>query len=565
MTHLISRPSGYYLRYVIPKRFKILIPSGEFRISLRTRLLSEAKIKSRLAFSAIEHTLRKIIKMQNVTINTDQVRVLVKNHVRNTLAYIEETHLLPDDSRTIADVDDEISSNDALIRELNNSLRLGNPKLVGYSASKLALDANIVVSGAMYKHFNKELTMAHIKLIKHHNKLLSGDCGLDDDLISGLGVDRGGVVISEAWSRYVEHRNSNRDSQLRKDAMDNQAAIISLFIEIVGDKDVSLISLADIEVYLSVMQKLPKRRKTSKSYQHKSIKELLALDLHESGCVGWKRRSDSFNVVRRFLDWCANERRAYIPLNPANNDELKVAKGKVLSYAPFEVDDLMKIFTHQDYVGGRFKYSWQFWVPLIAAYSGARQTEISQLFISDIILVDDIWVFNINDDGKGKKIKNSNARRLIPIHSVLIGLGVLEYAHALRANGVDRLFPELSLGVKGWGHEVSKWFNGDNKNRKGFKKQIELSDIDPLMSNLNGNKVFHSFRKSAITSSMGNSVTPHPKHFQVFGHEKGLLLGQSNPYVRLTTKELQSAIESIDYGLSHDALKGQWRRFVSQH
>ena len=291
----------------------------------------------------------------------------------------------------------------------------------------------------------------------------------------------------------------------------------------------------------------------------------MAFDLPESGCVGWKRRSDSFNVVRRFLDWCANERRAYIPSNPANNDELKVTKGKVSSYAPFEVDDLRKIFTHQDYVDGRFKRSWQFWTPLIASYSGARQTEISQLYISDIILVDNIWVFNINDNGKGKKIKNSNARRLIPIHSVLIGLGLLEYVHALKASGKDRLFPELSLGVKGWGHEVSKWFNGDNKNRKGFKKQIELSDTDPLMSNLNGNKVFHSFRKSAITSSMGNSITPHPKHFQVFGHEKGLLLGQSNPYVRLTTKELQSAIESIDYGISHDVLKGQWVRFVSQH
>ena len=259
MTHLISRPSGYYLRYAIPKRFKILIPSGEFRISLKTRLLSEAKIKSRLAFSAIEHTLRKIIIMRNVSINTDQVRVLVKNHVRNVLAHIEEEHLLPDSSRTIKDVDDEIASNDRLIRELTNSLRLGDPKFVSHSASKLASDAHVVVNDELtQRHLNKELTMAHIALINHHNKLLNGDCGLDDDLIVGLGLDRDSLIISRAWSLYIEHRNSNRDSQLRKDAMDNQRAIIALFIEIIGDKDVSLLSLADVEYYLGVMQKLPK-------------------------------------------------------------------------------------------------------------------------------------------------------------------------------------------------------------------------------------------------------------------------------------------------------------------
>lgn len=502
--------------------------------------------------------------MQNVTINTDQVRVLVKNHVRNTLAYIEETHMLPDNSRTIKDVDDELISNEEFARELTNSLRLGNPNLVNYSASRLASDANVVIGDEVtQKYFNKELTKAHISLIKHHNKLLNGDCSLDDDSMTGLGLDRSTLIISNAWLLYIEHRNSNKDSKLRKDAMDSQRAIITLFIEVVGDKDISLLSLADIEYYLNTMQKLPKKRNTSKAYKSKTIKELLALDLPECECVGWKRRSDSFNAVKKFLDWCENERRAYIPFNPANNDELKVVKGSVLSYAPFEVEDLVNIFTHEEYVGGRFKRSWQFWAPLIAAYSGARQTEISQLYVSDIVLVDNIWVFNINEIGEGKKIKNANAKRLIPVHSVLLELGLLKYVKSLKIKGRDRLFPELNLGVKGWGHEISKWFNGDNRNRKGFKKQVKLSDTDPLMSNLNGNKVFHSFRKSAITSSMGNSAAPHPKHFQVFGHEKGALLGQSNPYVRLTTKELQSAIESIDYGINHDALKGQWMRFVS--
>jgi hypothetical protein len=566
VTNLISRPSGYYLRYVIPKRFKILIPSGEFRISLRTRLLSEAKIKSRLAFSAIEHTLIRIIKMQNVSINTDQVRILVKNHVRKSIGYIEAEHLSSDYFRVIEDVDDEISSNDELILKLKNSIRVGRPQLVNHSVSKLIADANVVAGDELtLQYFKKELTKAHINLIKHQNKLLSGDFELDDESVAEVGISSVCWILSEVWAQYLSHKHMNRGSRLKKDALDNQTAIVELFIEIVGDKDVSLVSLEDVESYLNTLQKIPKRRKVSKLYKNKAIKELLALNLPEEDCLGWKRREASLNVVRNLLDWCANERRKYIPSNPARNDELNVCKGETLSYAIYTDDDLYRIFHHRDYVDAKHKRSWQFWTPLIAVYSGARQTEIAQLLIADIVSVEGVWAFSINDKGEGKKLKNTNAKRLIPIHSALIKLGLLEYVDAVKANDGSRLFPELNLGVKGWGHEISKWFNGDNKNREGFKKRVKLSDDDSLLNDLDGKKVFHSFRKSAITSSMRNSAFPHPKHFQVFGHEKGLLLGQSTPYVKLTIEELKSAIESIDYGINHDALKGQWVRFVSQH
>ncbi len=504
--------------------------------------------------------------MQNVSINTDQVRVLVKNHVRNSIGYIEAQHLSPDCFRVIEDVDNEILSNNELIQKLKNSLRMGNPQLVNHSANSLVANANVFIGDEFTSQYlKKELTKAHINLINHQNKLLNGDCELDDESVVEVSVSSVGLIVSKVWQLYVEHQHNNIESRLKEASLDNQTAIIELFIEIVGDKDVSLLSLEDIEHYLNTLQKIPKRRNASKLYKNQTIKELLSLNLPEQDCLGWKRRGDSFNVVRKLLDWCANERRKYISSNPASNDELKVRKGSTSSYAIYTDDDLCRIFNHQDYVDAKLKRSWQFWTPLIAAYSGARQTEVAQLLVSDIVSVEGVWVFSINDNGEGKKLKNFNAKRLIPIHSTLIELGLLSYTDAIKARGESRLFPELNLGVKGWGHEVSKWFNGDNKNRKGFKKQVKLGDDDSILRNLTGNKVFHSFRKSAITSSMRNSSSPHPKHFQVFGHEKGLLLGQSNPYVKLAIDELKSAIESIDYGINHDALKGQWVRFVSQH
>ncbi len=67
-----------------------------------------------------------------------------------------------------------------------------------------------------------------------------------------------------------------------------------------------------------------------------------------------------------------------------------------------------------------------YWVPLIGAYTGARREEIAGLAPSDIIEVEGICCFTI-EDSELRRIKNLSSRRLIPIHSHLIELGFLDY------------------------------------------------------------------------------------------------------------------------------------------
>lgn len=148
-------------------------------------------------------------------------------------------------------------------------------------------------------------------------------------------------------------------------------------------------------------------------------------------------------------------------------------------------DDLQKVFsafwfangTGQKTAAGRF-YAYRphyYWLPLLALYAGGRLNELSQLYLRDIVDIDDgiaFIDFNLLGDDKldidesdpspagDKSLKTIAAQRQIPVHHRLIELGFLDYVRALRLAGHNRLFPELKFDRnKGYGKAAGSWFN----------------------------------------------------------------------------------------------------------
>lgn len=93
---------------------------------------------------------------------------------------------------------------------------------------------------------------------------------------------------------------------------------------------------------------------------------------------------------------------------------------------PFSSDDLCRLFQSDSYLKGQIKRASEYWIPLIALYTGARLAEIAQLHCSDIYEEQAVWVFDLNDEGD-KQLKSDNSRRLVPIHSTLLELGLLDF------------------------------------------------------------------------------------------------------------------------------------------
>ena len=122
-----------------------------------------------------------------------------------------------------------------------------------------------------------------------------------------------------------------------------------------------------------------------------------------------------------------------------------------------------------------------YWIFLILLLTGMRTGEPPQIRLDDIAHVEEvtdlgqklsIWFFDMRpyNPAEGRKplkalkhLKRADFARVVPIHPLLIDLGLMDRVERLRSIGSKRLFPEIephrsSSGEIRWGKTVSKAF-----------------------------------------------------------------------------------------------------------
>ena len=126
-------------------------------------------------------------------------------------------------------------------------------------------------------------------------------------------------------------------------------------------------------------------------------------------------------------------------LRPLLKKPKKPIEAKEMAYS---CEQLRLIFGCRQYLEGTFKRSSDYWLPLLAVMTGAREAELCQLAVSDIgqDIKTGMWLVDLNAKGE-KKLKNQSSKRAVPIHPQLIELGLLDYVSLARARGEQRLFP----------------------------------------------------------------------------------------------------------------------------
>ncbi|KZL01978.1 Phage integrase family protein [Pseudovibrio sp. Ad5] len=175
---------------------------------------------------------------------------------------------------------------------------------------------------------------------------------------------------------------------------------------------------------------------------------------------------------------------------------------------PFQPDTITKILGYPFFTGCKsdvrrhiagdiIVHDAQFWVPIIAAHSGMRRSEISGLKISDVRCADGIHYFNI-EENEHRGLKNKQSKRLVPIHQAILKLGFLEYIKELKARDFSDLFPELHLIYKDSG-------TGEAFSKSGWNAAIPKIIPDHKEKKL----CFHSFRHSVITALHRLRVDPN--------------------------------------------------------
>jgi integrase len=190
--------------------------------------------------------------------------------------------------------------------------------------------------------------------------------------------------------------------------------------------------------------------------------------------------------------------------------------------------------------------SYQFWLPILALYTGCRLEELAQLYLDDIQQADGVWVIDINNQGD-KKIKTPSSLRRIPVHPFLqSGVNLIGYAEALKRKGEERLFPELRRRRDGDGMTASKWF-ARYKTRCGIVENGAKKD-------------FHSFRHTFV-NTLKQALVEETMIAELVGHAvDSMTMGRYGK--RYTPKILlEHAVLKLNYPLDLSHIKTS--RFTS--
>lgn len=187
--------------------------------------------------------------------------------------------------------------------------------------------------------------------------------------------------------------------------------------------------------------------------------------------------------------------------------EKLAAKNRGHGWEAFDDAQLAQIVAPENFA--RMTTTHARWGSLIGVYSGARVSEVAQLFLRDFEVVEGTKCVRITNESDGQSVKNESSKRLVPLHPDLLEMGLWDYVERLRAQGEERLFPGMRIDSKsGAGNAISK----------GFRYLVhDVLEMKPRRAK--GKLAFHSLRKSVIQRLQKN--LPGERRKALVGHEAG--------------------------------------------
>jgi len=218
-----------------------------------------------------------------------------------------------------------------------------------------------------------------------------------------------------------------------------------------------------IDVKSNLLKHYPKNRK--KLYPDLSLTEILKLKTVKE-YISETTINRYFEFFSGFFRWAVQA--DFMLKNPAEgifgkHDFFDIRELR----PPFTMPELSAIFTmiadlpNRPYFSSKL-YPMRYWVNLLALYQGMRLNEICQLYLDDIVLLDDIPCIRIQPNkARMQKVKNMSSVRTIPIHSVILRLGFLGFCHSvlMSAGTKDSVLFQCATALDGGYQRKMQQFN----------------------------------------------------------------------------------------------------------
>ncbi len=304
-----------------------------------------------------------------------------------------------------------------------------------------------------------------------------------------------GVTLEEARQRFL----SNPLNQISASTLQAYRPRMQVIVHALGpSRPISSITKADCRRRVEdVFLKLPANH--TKKYPGLAVMEAIDRGANDGApVIALKTQRLYVELLKTFFEWAESE--DLVEVSPARKTPLP--KGRAGERAGFSIEELNIIFHAPLYTGCRDDengYSFRgdarprrhrFWIPLIALYSGMRVQEIALLRRRDLRREWDVDFFDLVEDRlSGRTLKTRGSIRRVPVHPMLIKIGLLHYAATLPEDAY--LFPDLVKNANDPADSVSKWFGR-------FLHSLDITD--PSL-------VFHSFRHTFATGCRASGIS----------------------------------------------------------
>lgn len=464
----------YYFRRIIPTDLQDHYGKKEVSYSLRTKELAEAKILRDTELVQAHAQDAAIRAERAATAKPKRKPVLLREYVLDP------------------DTKDSLPSGDTILFDPNNPGEHVEVTLSGEPVAVLAeLPAILNTDAPLSKSYERQikearkfktgLQVARAARAEHATpatvsspsvpaaSTLAKSSGASDEHLTGLVL---------AWAK---------ERKPQQDSIDTMDRIVSVFYEHVGRIPYRLITRAHIIQFKDKM-----------------------LDAGFTDANTDKHLTN----LGTLLNYAANNDK--IAANPAKGIKVGARKNAKGARLPFDIAALQAIFSSPVYASGyrpedtNWDKSAAYWFPLLSLYTGARLEEMAQLSPDDVYeetYYDDdetprtTWVVRFTDDGEGQGVKTEGSVRRVPVHSVLIERGFIEYAQSKR--GQKRIFPMTPDPRGREGANWGKWFG------KYLRGKCKVT---------NERMTFHSFRHTFKDVARARGIAKDV-HDAITGHE----------------------------------------------
>jgi integrase len=380
------------------------------------------------------------------------------------------------------------------------------------------------------------------------------------------------MLLSKAIERYVEEEVVKLVGTKHKEDVPRR---LQTFLRAIGDRPIREITPADLKAYRNQLDMMPDRYalrlKTDDLAEAIRLNAMRPVPLE---CNGPKTVNLKYlGPVRRFFDFLIGEN--LLGSNPAakvhsNQKELESAKTKRHPLKISQINAFL-VRTAEYPIPASSR-----WVPLMMLFSGARPNELAQLQVNDlkpdfngrphlnVLTLEDTDGDTGPDEHEAERlradkrsVKTASGRRMIPIHPMLIEMGLLELFERRREttkNAESLLFQDVKCDTYGhYGREVSRRLN---------RCLREVGITNPRLSLYS---LRHTFRDACVDAGM-----PDQARRKMMGHA---LEGMDGVYGAALLRPSESAwIEKIAYeGLDlapyramRGAVYGKKRSFITR-